>query len=244
MLLPSALCVLASLAAAAIPHAPGERMDFTVDYLGVRVGKARIEVGEPADSALPVFLDARTAGLMRTLRFRQRLATYLDLDTGLPRVATLDTQEPGYARFDRTEFDRAAGRAKVRRIGKTDTTDVVEVPADALDFVALVFRLRTLPLADGQEHAFDVLAGRKVNRVVATVVGREQVKTGAGRFPAVKVKVPTGFSGKFQEKSPTYVWFSDDARRIVVKIVTEFGIGRATAELVGYTAPAAEAAGG
>jgi hypothetical protein len=244
MLLPSALCVLASLAAGGIPHAPGERMEFTIDYLAMRVGKARIEVGEPADSALPVFLDARTAGVMRMLTFRQRLATHLDLDTGLPRVATLDTQEPGYARFDRTEFDRATNRAKVRRIGKSDTTDEVEVPPAALDFVALVFRLRTLPLADGQEHGFDVLAGRKVNRVVATVVGREQVKTDAGRFPAVKVKVPTGFSGKFQEKSPTYVWFSDDERRIIVKIVTEFGIGRATADLVRYTPPTPGAAGG
>ena len=36
----------------------------------------------------------------------------------------------------------------------------------------------------------------------------------AGGFDAIKVKVPTGFDGKFQEKSPTFLWLSDDARRL------------------------------
>jgi hypothetical protein len=80
--------------------------------------------------------------------------------------------------------------------------------------------------------------------VVTAVVKREQVKTGAGKFAAVKVRVPTGFDGKFSEKNPTFVWFSDDERRVVVKISTDFAIGRAEAELTAYqpgqpvTAPA------
>jgi hypothetical protein len=66
------------------------------------------------------------------------------------------------------------------------------------------------------------------------VVKRESVRTEAGRFAAVKVRVPTGFDGKFSEKNPTYVWFSDDVRRVIVKISTDFAIGRAEAELTSY----------
>jgi hypothetical protein len=47
----------------------------------------------------------------------------------------------------------------------------------------------------------------------------------------VKVRVPTGFDGKFSEKNPTFVWFSDDERRVVVRISTDFAIGRADADL-------------
>jgi hypothetical protein len=120
-------------------------------------------------------------------------------------------------------------------VGRFDKTYRVEVPPDTLDFVALVFRLRTLPLPEGASHKFQVLAGRKVSPVVATVEGRETVKTPAGAFPAVKVRVPTGLTGKFSEKSPTFIWFSDDARRLVVRISTEFAIGRANALLTSYT---------
>ena len=40
--------------------------------------------------------------------------------------------------------------------------------------------------------------------------------------------------GKFSEKNPTYVWFSDDPRRVVVQISSDFAIGRANARLVHY----------
>jgi hypothetical protein len=49
------------------------------------------------------------------------------------------------------------------------------------------------------------------------------------------VRVPTGLTGKVAEKSPTFIWFSDDARRAVVRISADFSIGRANALLTAYT---------
>jgi hypothetical protein len=46
--------------------------------------------------------------------------------------------------------------------------------------------------------------------------------------------VPTGFSGKFSEKKPTFLWLSDDLRRVVVRIATEFSFGGAVASLISY----------
>ena len=125
-------------------------------------------------------------------------------------------------------------KATVREKGRFDKTYEIDVPPGTLDFVALVFHLRVLPLPDGATHTFQVLSGRKVSKVVATVEKREQVTTEAGTFPSVKVRVPTGFDGKFSEKKPTFIWFSDDARRVVVKISADFAVGRAEAELTSY----------
>jgi nicotinamide mononucleotide adenylyltransferase len=232
-----------------LPWGPGERMDFDIDYLGITMGRARIEVGATEGGATPVQLSSRSAGLASIITFRQTLVSELDVATLLPRTSVLDAEEPGgYHHTDTARFDRAAGSATVREQGRFDKSYLVEVPEGTLDFVALVFRLRTLPLPDGATHAFQVLAGRKVTPVVAAVVKREPVKTDAGRFAAVKVRVPTGFDGKFSEKNPTYVWFSDDERRVVVRISTDFAIGRAEAGLTAYrpraTAPALLPAGG
>jgi Protein of unknown function (DUF3108) len=221
--------------AAAVPWGPDERMDLVIDYLGITMGKARISVGRTETGATPVHLSSRSAGLAAVVTFRQTLVSNLDVATLLPHSSVLDAEEPGgYKHTDTARFDRVANKATVREKGRFDKTYEIDVPEGTLDFVALVFRLRTLPLPDGATHAFQVLSGRKVSRVVATVVKHERVKTDAGRFAAVKVRVPTGFDGKFSEKDPTFVWFSDDERRVVVKISTDFAIGRATAELVSY----------
>jgi hypothetical protein len=153
----------------------------------------------------------------------------------LPRSGSLDAVEGSYRHTDTAQYDRTSSKATVREKGKYDNTYVIDVPQDTLDFVSLVYRLRSLPLPDGQKYDFHVLAGRTVNPIAAQVLRREEVETKAGKFKAVKVRVPTGFSGKFSEKNPTFVWFSDDDRRIVVRITANFSIGNATANLTGYT---------
>jgi hypothetical protein len=229
-----ALALSLSLASVAAPYAPDESMDYAIDFHGIPTGKARISVGRPEGDILPVFLQAKTSGLLAVVDLKQQLASNLDTDTGLPRSASVDSVEPGYRLVTTTRFDRANAKAIVREKGKYDNTYEVDVPPDATDFVALVFALRTLPLEPGEAHEFDVLSARKVQRVATQVEGRETLSTRAGKFDTVKVRVPTQFSGKFSEKSPTYVWFSDDARRIVVRISTDFTIGRVVADLTSY----------
>jgi hypothetical protein len=211
-----------------------EAMEFSVSYLGVRVGKVRLFVGNVDETVAPVFLQAQTSSVLSFITLRQQLATYLDVGTGLPRSATLDAVEGSYRHSDTTKFDRIAHKATVRVRGKHDNTYVVDTPPGTIDFVGLVYRLRTLPLEDGARYAFPVLAGRRLNAVVAEVVGRETVETKIGTFRTVKVRVPTGLTGKFSEKNPTHVWFSHDERRMVVRITSDFAVGHATATLVSY----------
>jgi hypothetical protein len=235
-----------------VPWAAGEAMDYTIDYIGITMGKARIAAGGRDGDLMPISLSSRTAGLGAIVTFKQTLVSNLDVFTLLPASSVLEATEPGgYHHLDTSTFDRATGKAAVKVVARAEKNWDVEIEPGTVDFVALVFALRTLPLPDGATHQFSVLAGRKVNKVTTTVVGRESLKVDAGRFATVKVRVPTGFDGKFSEKNPTFVWFSDDARRVVVKISADFAIGRANAELDAYQpgtppapppAPPAEAA--
>jgi hypothetical protein len=220
---------------APVPWRPEEQMDFEVHYLGFTIGKSRMSVGRLEDGAVQVQLASGPAGITSALSFHQTLQANLDLATLLPRSTLHDASEPGgYKHTDTVRYDRATDVATVREKGRYDKTYEIEVPPEALDFVTMVFRLRTLPLPDGATHAFKVLAGRKVNTVVASVVKRERVKTDAGKFQAIKVRIPTRFDGKFNEKSPTHVWFSDDERRVLVKLSVDLAVGSGYAELVRY----------
>ncbi len=213
---------------------PDERMDFVVDYLGLKAGKARISVGHPEGAIVPVFLEARTAGLAGIIDVRQQLASYIDAGTGLPRTASMDSIEPNYRRTDDIRFDREAQSATIRTRARHDSTNQFAISPAAVDFIAMVFRLRVLPLEPGTRHAFQVITNDAAKAVEAVVEAREVVDTDLGKQAAIRVRVPTGFTGKFSEKNPTFIWFSDDPRRVVVRISTDFAIGRAVARLVGY----------
>jgi hypothetical protein len=222
----------------ALPFTPplsDEAMNFQVSYLGVPMGKVRLFSGKVDASTAPIFLQAQTTSVFAIVTLKQQLSSYIDVATGLPRSGSLDAVEGSYRHTDTALYDRATNKATVREKGKFDNTYVVDIPPDTLDFVSLVYRLRSLPLPDGQKYDFHVLAGRDVNSIGTQVLGREEVETKAGKFRAVKVRVPTGFTGKFSERNPTFVWFSDDERRIVVRITADFSIGNATANLTGYT---------
>jgi hypothetical protein len=232
---PAAPALLPTATAAQVPWGPDERMDFDLVYLGFTAGRSSISVGPIEGGVAPLQLATRNAGVTSFLTFSQILVSDLDLVTLLPRSSRLESVQPsGYRHTDTTVFDRATGQATVRVQARTDQTHQVEVPPETLDFVTMLFRLRMLPLHDGATHAFQVLAGRKVSAVVAEVVGREQVTTAAGRFATIKVRIPTGFAGKFGEKNPSLVWYSDDWRRLVVKLSVDFVIGRAEARLTHY----------
>jgi hypothetical protein len=217
-----------------VPPRPNESMEFQVSYLGITMGKVRIFSGQVDENVAPIFLQAQTTSVAAIVTLKQQLASYLDTATGLPRSGSLDAVEGSYRHTDTVQFDRTAHQAKVREKGKYDNTYLIDVPPDTTDFMALVYRLRSLPLEDGARFDFPVLSGRELRHVVVAVLGRERVETKAGTFQAVKIRVPTGFTGKFSEKDPTYLWLSDDDRRIVVRLTADFAIGHATANLTSY----------
>ena len=217
-----------------VPPPSDERMEFRVSYLGLTVGKARLFSGKVDRSVAPVFLQAQTASVASIITVKEQLSSYIDPGTGLPLSGSLESLEGDYRHSDSVHFDRSANRATVRERGSQDETWTFDVPAGTVDFVALVYRLRHLSLAPGTKYRFHVLAGRNLRTVVAEVLGRESLETGVGTVQAVKVLVPTGFEGFFVEKQPTYVWFSDDERRMIARLSTDFAIGHATANLVSY----------
>ena len=222
-----------------VPPSSNERMEYTVSYLGITVGKARLFSGKVDASTAPIFLQAQTASIAAIVTLKQQLASYVDPTTGLARSGQLDAVEGSYRHTDTVTYDRTASpnRATVREKASTgkDETRSFALPYGTLDFVSLVYRLRHLKLEPGTKYTFHVLTGRILSTAVVEVVGREELSTGIGKVQALKVRVPTAFAGKFAETNPSFVWLTDDARRIVARITTDFAIGHATASLDAYT---------
>jgi len=234
LLVALALCA-PSLARAEAGFAPGEQLDFAIDYLGVRTGQARISVGQPEGNVWPVIAQARTDGLASILDIREHLVSYWDAARHLPRGSDLQAIEVGDRHADSARFDRENGKAHIRIVRKGHKfEDTYDMNPESLDFASALLWLRLQTLADGAHYEIPVFTTHGTFTLVAAVGGRERLETPAGTFDAVKVAVGTRFSGNFASKRDTFVWFSTDQRHVPVRVSADFAVGSVVATLSGY----------
>jgi hypothetical protein len=237
--LAAAVAAAAGLAAAPAAHAgafaPGEEIVFSVSYLNLPTGEGRIQVGQPEGAVWPVIFQARTLGLAGFVDVREHLVSYWDHGERLPRGSDLRAYEVGDYHQDSARFDRESGEATVTVLRKGKTrVKTVAVPPDVHDLTSAFMWLRLQPLGVGDRHELPVLSGAKQWTLVAEVVGREKVKTPAGTFPAVKVRVRTALEGKFSTDRDSWMWLSDDPRHLLVRASADFSVGSIVATLKSY----------
>lgn len=235
---PFALAALLATAAApaeAVGMAPGEEMVLSVKYLKLHSGESRITVGQPEGDIWPVIFQARTEGLAGFLDIREHLVSYWDAAERLPRGSDLKAVEIGDYHADSVRFDRANGKATLVRQRKGRTkTKVVDVPSNVQDLTSAFIMLRLQPLAVGQRLEIPVCTGSDVFTLVATVLGRDTIKTPAGTFPTLRLAIRTEADGNFSSKRDMTLWISDDPRRLIVQFEADFKIGNMVAQLKSY----------
>lgn len=221
--------------APAAAFAPGEEIDLTLDYLHIRAGRARLIVGRPEGTVWPVICQATTDGAAALLDIREHYVSYWDADARTSRGSDLNAIEVGDRHTDRARFDRDGGKATVQVIRKGKVRESThDVPRDVHDLASALLYLRVQPLAPGAHFEYPVFYGTDLFTLRADVEGEETVKTPAGRFDTLRVKVRLGFKDKFKTRRDSYIWFSNDVRHIPVRMSADFAIGSVVATLSGY----------
>jgi hypothetical protein len=233
--LAAAALVVAARPAGADPFAPGEETVLQFRFLNVPSGEGRITVGQPAGEVWPVIFQARTEGVAGFFDIREHLVSYWDRGARLPRGSDLRAYEVGDFKVERTRFDRVNGKAthEKQRNGKRSVS-TFDVPSGVHDLTSAFMWLRHQPLQPGDRHDVPVCSGSRQFTLVAEVLARETIETAAGTFPTVKVKVRTAFEGKFSTKRDTFLWVSDDARHVLVRMSADFAVGSLVATLRSY----------
>lgn len=221
----------------------GERAVYDVTFGPARIGQGELKVeaidtlaSEPAYrvafeiSGGPFFykVDDRTVSWIaprpfRSLRFEQRLQ---EGDFRRHRRYTFDHRALTY---DQEDWDREAGgyRAVPQRQG-------VPIPEQALDEIAYLYLVRSLPLEVGRTYTFERYFKEDGNPVVLQVLRRETVRVPAGRFETVVVRPIIQTDGIFSEGGRAEVYLTDDERRLIVQLRTRMKVGEMNMYLSEY----------
>ena len=158
--------------------------------------------------------------------------TYVDPESGLP--------------FHYQEVVREASRSTEVSQDFNQPAGTIPVPSTqrgfpgAYDFVAIFYRLRALPLAEGSTYNFSVRNAAEEYQIELKVTGKEVVKTNVGSFNALVSQIRVTNNSRANSYH-LKVYFSDDARHVPVLITAHLSAGEIRAELAGsdfVTAPA------
>jgi hypothetical protein len=100
------------------------------------------------------------------------------------------------------------------------------------DVISGFYYLRTLPLVIGKVIYIDIFDSNKLLKAEVSVLRKEKVKvSGIGEVATVVVKPDLKSEGLFHRKGDIFIWFTDDEKRIPVKVETKVPIGKVVAEI-------------
>ena len=237
MLLAASIGAHASAAAAAeVPFGHGERLVYEISWYNLVGGTASLDVEEAAHDGTPIF---RVRSVAKSNAFvslffpvEDRIESLIDRET-LAALRLDVKQRQGKRRRERvTVFDQVNHVATVVKNGERK---VLDIPPSVQDSLSCLYYFRSLPNIDvGETVTIDVHESNKNWRLGIVGLNRERVRTGAGEFDAIRVRAQVEFEGVFLERGDVYIWFTDDARRLPVRLESKIKIGRVTANLIEY----------
>lgn len=238
-----ALCLISTIAFPAepvvtdYPVSGKHTLEYGVEWRLVRAGVARINWSPAANSGYQADLHLESVGLVSKL-FRVNDDYQAQLTGGLCLSNVLFKAEEGKRRREtKMSFDKETSKIHYleRDLIKNNValTKEVQTPACVHEYIGAMHRVRSLRLEPGQSTTIPVTDGKKYADVKVEAQEREQVRTPAGTFSAIRYEVFLFNDVLIPKKARMYLWISDDARRLPVqlRVRMQFFAGTITLQL-------------
>lgn len=223
-----------------VPWKVGERMALEVNYIGMMAGEIEMAVLPPKMVRGREVHHIQGRGNSSSIfalfyRLRDVAETFIDKEGLYSHKFVFKADESRQQRDLLELYDQEQGKVhywhrhdhkkKGFKVEKF-TADIEKYTQDAL---SSAFYLRTLPLKTGDVYKYPVVSSGKPWEIEARVLRREKINTHFGRKDAVVVQPVTKFEGVASASGDSFIWFSDDEHRIILKIEARVKVGSITA---------------
>ena len=240
---PALVLLLLALAAPAQQSAPppvsidlarDNTLHYGIEWRLVRAGLARLR-WTPQPQAYQADLHLESAGLVSKL-YRVNDDYRIQLTKSLCASAIVLHAEEGKRRRE-TKVTFEGGKASYLERDLIKNTVVLAketpVPACVYDYIGGLNKLRGYKLEPGQSVQIPMTDGKKFAEVRVEAQEREQVKTPAGTYQAMRYEVFMFNDVLIRRKARMFVWISEDARRLPVqlRVRMQFLVGTITLQL-------------
>lgn len=233
-------CGLPRLEEGQRPWRAGETLTYDLDVLGmVRAGTLELSVERPISGGkvLPLKARARTdASVANVKKFAGVALSWIDAATLLPERYRDESDEGGVHKVSDARILPGEPEVTItHRYGEREGKTSYRREGEVLDALSTLTYLRAAKLSPGDRFCFDLVANRRFWRLEGRVAEKiEKVDTAAGRFDTFRVDATTRRADRPAAPPRTlHLWFTNDARRLLVAVVSEVDLGPVRAMLSG-----------
>ncbi len=207
-----------------------ERLSFSIEFGVIKAGSATLEIRPSTRGA-----GGETVEFSSRARSSSFFSKFYSVDDVVRCIADRETllpirfekrlSEGHYRANEVVVFDRA------RNLVRYGNGDTLSVPPRARDVLSAFHDVRRHRLEPGESFTFVNHTGRKTMGVEVKVLKRETIETRVGRFRCLKTEPILTSGGLFKNEGRLWVWYTDDARRIPVRMETKITFGSIVAEI-------------
>ena len=206
------------------PFGAGEKLRFSVQYGFVHAGTAYLEVPEVKNwNGHEVYTFRATAKsnafFSVIYKVRNRIESYWDKGGQFSRRYHENRREGGYKKNEEILFEHDLREARY------SDGQVYAIPPHVQDALSSFYYARYQALPLGGSIFFDYHASRKSKPLEIKVLGRETVKTPAGKFDCVVIEPMLKAGGIFKKSGRLVIWLTNDERRLPVLMKSKVTIG-------------------
>ncbi|MFC1498593.1 DUF3108 domain-containing protein [Verrucomicrobiota bacterium] len=165
------------------------------------------------------------------------IESVVDAESFLPIRYIQKLKEGRHVRHDKITIDHKSGMA-CWESKLSQTNRVMKIDGDSRDILSFVYYARSKGYESGQHEKFRVLVDDKIYDLEVTGLSHETRKVkGYGKIKCLKVVPEAKFGEIFVRKGRVQMWFSDDKRRVCVRITAKLKVASLKAILVGVEGP-------
>jgi Protein of unknown function (DUF3108) len=209
---------------------PGEILTYTISWSKiVTAGTATMEIKEGTQSdgkqVLRFITTTHSAGLVDSFyRVNDRLQSVFDPRIMQSLTFSLNESHGNKTRRRELVFDHVA--KTVISTLNNDPPEMLTIPDQTQDALSSLYYLRTRDdFIVGKAITIAVHDSGKNWSVEVQTLGRETVKTPAGKFATIKVKTFPKYEGVFMNEGEIFIWLTDDSRKVPVLMKSTIAIG-------------------
>lgn len=226
-----------------LPFQLGERLEYEMKWGFFPVGSAVMEVF------------AQNQNLEKSpivVRFQVRTNSFAD-NFYKVRTSITSILDPGFSRT--LEYKKSQHEGKTKREievlydyekGEVSYTEnqsqprVTDIPGYVFDPLSIAYFFRLNPLTPGDKTVLPTCDGKRFQEVVVAAGQREKISLPNGKVFAIETNPSLKNLGGVFNKSPKgmlKVWYTDDQRRVPVRVSSKVVVGSFTASLVRANPP-------
>jgi hypothetical protein len=213
----------------------GEQLTYEISWLNITAGTAVMAVSDAGMDG-----GRSRAKLITTAQSRPAITKFFPVDNRVESIVDPATLLPEHLFFKRREgkkkedieytFHQNDGKVTMVKGGATET---LEMPPGTQDVISCLYFARSeLSFQPGASLTMNVFHDKKNRKLDVRVEEIETVRGPWGEVEAARVLVVMPFQGLFLNQGNIRVWFTNDERRIPVRMKAKVIIGSIVADLV------------